>query len=323
MSTSLDHLLPAADEALRCADHAVRIELDPGGTAIRADRVVVADLPLPWPKPALAHPRLTPLAERLASSPVPTRLLAAVPGADGPTGVVVYERRGPVAARRRYRVDGAADLAAVGAALTDDPRAADRLLVEALDEAPPTLLVCTQGSHDVCCGAEGSRLAADLEAARPRIGPSGLVVRRVSHTGGHRFAPTAMTLPDGRMWAGLDVATTLGVLDRTIDPAAAATRCRGWWGAAPGPAQVAERAVLALRGWGLDDLDRTVSAVEDDEGRWRCTIVTGDDTWTVEVTAGRTVPTITCRAVGGQPVKPALEYSVAAVAPPGGRVHHR
>ena len=56
----------------------------------------------------------------------------------------------------------------------------------------PTLLVCTNGRRDVCCAVRGRPLAA--HAARVAPGRAW----EVSHTGGHRFAPTAVLLPWGQ-----------------------------------------------------------------------------------------------------------------------------
>lgn len=195
-------------------------------------------------------------------------------------------------------------------------------------EGERAVLICTQGSHDVCCGSEGTRLAADFEAVlrayrnsdfdEPYAGApaaSGrIAVYRVSHTGGHRFAPTAMTLPDGRMWANIEAGDIAAILDRTADATAVASRCRGWWGGATGPAQVGERAVFAEVGWPLEDMTRTVSFQPAERG-WSVEVVAdaANRAWTVSVEAGRTVPTISCRALGGLPAKPATEFVVTGV----------
>ena len=52
-----------------------------------------------------------------------------------------------------------------------------------------------------------------------RLAPTDVRVWRCSHTGGHRFAPTAITLPDGRAWAYADADLIDGVIDRTADVA--------------------------------------------------------------------------------------------------------
>ncbi len=338
---------------LRCAEHARRIAVDPGGTAIRADRIVLVAAPLPWPKPALDHPAVRPVAEALRGTAVPTRVLAFVP--DGPaTGgaghaaeahdgatLVVYEREGASAVERRYRTTGPTDAAALVRALAEgdhSDRGAAVLsgLVAEYRPARPAVLVCTQGSHDVCCGSEGTRLAGELQAridatAAAAGGPDQAVqLYRVSHTGGHRFAPTAMTLPDGRMWAGLTVARVDAILGRADGALAElAPACRGWWGADEGPAQVAERAVLAARGWSLDSLDRRVGVVEQPDGRFLATVSVADgavsggsvnsqnggqgERWEVELAEGRSVPTIACRQPGGLPAKSAREHDVLTV----------
>lgn len=66
------------------------------------------------------------------------------------------------------------------------------------EPAEPALLVCTNGRRDVCCAVRGRPLAA--HAARVAPGR----VWEVSHTGGHRFAPTAVLLPWGQTLARLD-----------------------------------------------------------------------------------------------------------------------
>ena len=138
-------------------------------------------------------------------------------------------------------------------------------------------------------------------------------VFRVSHTGGHRFAPTAMTLPDGRMWAYLGADTVADVVTASGDAADLAQYCRGWWGADRGPAQVAERAVFAQLGFAIDHARRTVTEVSD--GSYLVDIDVVDDaaggpsSWSVAVELVREVPTISCRKPGGQPIKKAQEYT--------------
>ena len=318
MARSLDQLLPAPDEVIRCADYSRSIAVDPGGTAIRADRIVVVATPLPWPKPALAHSLLADLRAVLASSPTPIRLLAAVPTAHPSAGdgieVTVYDRIDGSAAERRYRVANTEQLVDLGrAVMAAEARTLERRLVGSDDPARPTVLICTQGSHDVCCGSEGSRLAGRLETV------PGLIVHRVSHTGGHRFAPTAMTLPDGRMWADLDVDRVATILaadkDRAGDLDELVPRCRGWWGAETGPAQVAERAVFAEQGWAFNHEQRHVAVGEAVEGTIQCTVTTPSVQWLVEVAEGRAIPAIACRQPGGLPAKPGVEYEVVSLRP--------
>ncbi len=319
MSTSLDHLLPGAEESIRCAEFARSLRVDPGGTAIRADRIVLVEVALPWPKPALSHPLVVELAELARESRRPTRVLLAVPPRpDGPRHIVVFDRVEGGAIESRYRFETAADAHSIGQAIIEaealdaqGPEAGPAPHELLVDHGPirgAVVLVCTQGSHDVCCGSEGERLAGRVEAS----GRSDLTLYRVSHTGGHRFAPTAMTLPDGRMWAGLDVSSLLSIIDRSRDPAVAAGVCRGWWGAETGQPQVAERAVFAELGWTLDGHDRSVTGSTTGEAM-TCVIESPIGSWEVTVDNGRAVPTIACREPGGQPAKSGLEYVVTSI----------
>jgi len=320
VSTSLDHLLPGADERVRCADYAKSIDLDPGGTAIRADRVVVIATPGTWPKPALGHPLLVDVAAAFDESDVPTRVLAGHPDGDGEGSVIVFDRVGPSAIERVFafrpdRPGELADLAGLVAAeeLGSEGEASSLNLVARHEPARPTLLICAQGTHDVCCGARGTRLALSVEADHVRL--AALRVLRVSHTGGHRFAPTGMTLPDGRMWSSLDLADVETLFTPGAELGPLVDRCRGWWGADKGPAQVAERAVLSLVGRELDELDRAVAVDEEPsaaEAR-RCIVTAGDRSWVVEVVVAREVPTIACREPGGLPAKPGREYRVTSI----------
>jgi hypothetical protein len=68
--------------------------------------------------------------------------------------------------------------------------------------ACPTLadlwLVCTHGTRDRCCAKWGMPTFAALNQLDPdRVWQS-------SHLGGHRFAPTMLTLPGGLLWGRLD-----------------------------------------------------------------------------------------------------------------------
>jgi hypothetical protein len=306
-------LLPADDEAPRCASFSLALGVAPAGTAIAAKAVALVETPKPWPKPVFTHPLLEGLSSMMDLHMGPTRVLAAEPRPDTPKGVVrvtIFERGEVGVMSNVFDVADAIELADLFGQFTDEYPSLITEYRSASAPAELAMLVCVQGSHDVCCGSDGVRFANELGIAAP-----GLVVFRVSHTGGHRFAPTAMTIPDGRMWAHLDVPTALSILDLTADPAKAAEICRGWWGAPTGPGQIAEVAVLAETGWDLDMMPREVS-VEPTDDRWTVELLVALQKWTVSVAPGRIVPTIACRAEGGLPAKGAQEYNVTRIVGP-------
>ncbi len=307
--TSLSHLLPPADAAPRCAAFARGSGFDPGGSAIRADVVIVVETPLPWPKPVFGHDLLAGVPALTAAANRPLRVLAAVPLSGSPaTRVVAFGAEG----RFPFRVDGPAELGTLVTALgAGDTAACEPFATPEPNASERAVLICTQGSHDVCCGSEGTRLAVEAETSLVDV-----EVFRVSHTGGHRFAPTVLTVPDGRMWAYTGLDELRSILNRTARPDVLAPRCRGWWGAARGAAQVAERAVFAEMGWGFDEVDRTVeplSSPSDPAAPTTFVVRSSMGVWHVAVRVGREVPTISCGAPGGLPAKPGREFEVVSI----------
>ena len=290
--------LPGMDESVFCTDYSQQHALDPGGTALAPDVIVLVELSEPWPKPVGKHADLAPLVGVAAEHGEQVRLLAAVP-------------QQCVSARLISLRPVDCGILRSEVTIGDRPHDDLRALLEdrsgefvAADDTRRTVLICVQGSHDICCGTRGVELAdwaeADLDAE----------IFRVSHTGGHRFAPTAMTLPDGRMWAYLTPKTLGDIVQRHGDGTEFAALSRGWWGAPTGPAQIAERAVFAELGFDLDTSGRSIDVIADDGGAYLVTVVLSDRAFEVRVGLGREVPTIRCDAPGGLPAKPGHEWVV-------------
>ena len=98
------------------------------------------------------------------------------------------------------------------------------------------LLVCTNGTRDVCCAVTGRPVAAAAALAHPGR------VWEATHTSGHRFAPTAVLLPHGTLHGRLDGESAAALLTaagrgETVLPG---TRGRSAWSPA---GQVADHAV--------------------------------------------------------------------------------
>ncbi|HEY0494851.1 MAG TPA: sucrase ferredoxin, partial [Kutzneria sp.] len=102
------------------------------------------------------------------------------------------------------------------------------------DEA--VLLVCTNGRRDVCCAVEGRPLAGALAAVNPGR------VWETTHTGGHRFSPTAVLLPTGYLYGRVSPADGQRLLD-SDGIELTGNRGRSCWSR---PGQVAELAVREL-----------------------------------------------------------------------------
>ena len=205
---------------LRCADQFTSLAASPAGTAVSCAALLAVELPLPWPPDVAADVRLTSVAALCERSG--HRLQAVVPRSDTPSGsrrLVRFTRAADATGYHRserlvehHDVDGAAE------ELLGEPVRSGRAGVDITD-----VFVCTHGSRDRCCGGRGTSLYQSLRDAPP----GEVHVWRTSHLGGHRFAPTALTMPDGLAWAHLDPGILAGIVERTIPAAVVAGHLRG------------------------------------------------------------------------------------------------
>jgi hypothetical protein len=141
---------------------------------------------------------------------------------------------------------------------------------EPVETPERVMLVCTNSRRDRCCATFGRPLSAALAAMAP-VAVVPTEVWETSHLGGHRFAPTYVSLPDGYLFGGADAvfATTEASRGRSSLPPAA---------------QVAELAVLRRHG---EPTPRPLSVVEvgaakngsgtAQASRWRVRYDSGDD----------------------------------------------
>jgi hypothetical protein len=139
------------------------------------------------------------------------------------------------------------------------------------------LLVCTNGRRDVCCAVAGRPVALGVAAQRPDS------VWEVTHTSGHRFAPTAVLLPAGTLHGWLDVDAAVRVLDAAErgETVLEGSRGRSTWS---GPGQVAELAIRAETGESALDALRVVAVEPTAEHAWVARVEHRDGhAWDVEV----------------------------------------
>ncbi len=327
----------AEQPRIRCGPFHEAEGADPVGSAGHYDAFLVVEVPLPWGRDiSMSEPFAT-----LAGGEV----TAALVGADGrrwrPVGVVppgpvgaegvrvtAHERPAPVGGgsasapgshhagpyRRREWTVPPAELVGLCRSLLDGTSLPTAARAEEVDEDVVDLLVCTHGRRDVCCGGAGSELFVEMDERA--AGRSGIRVRRCSHTGGHRFAPTAITFPDGVGWAHLDAATAWAVARRGEGDVVPVAACRGAASVPGGAWQAVDREGLARWGWRWAAAERLLVAVTPaaDEGL--------SDAITVEATAslpddgpvglravagvGRHVPMPECgaRDLGDCPIEP-------------------
>jgi hypothetical protein len=303
---------------LRCRQQAIDMGLDPVGTAQPLAGLVLVERPLPWPRDVSEDPVLAPALEAgLANEAGPIRPFAVVPRGAGsgpattPEGaVLVTAYRGGTRPqpyeRRTYCVDEdrVADLTLTLA------RGADPHLAHLDATIDREVLVCTHGSRDRCCGRLGTILH---RTASTRW--SDVEVRRVSHTGGHRFAPTAILLPCGTVWGHLDDGVLDAIVNRSVPFVEVIGHFRGSMVMPSRAAQVAEAAVAARVGWGLFDAPRQAAVLAEPQpdrpGRFE--IHVDGRSWLVTVEHNGFTPQPVCMSPPDQATKTDPRFAVSTV----------
>lgn len=279
----------AGSVGLACSDWSRAHGVDPIGTAGCYRGYLLVEWPLPWPRDVGEVAELSVLRQQAVAAGL--RLQALVPEDPRRLRLALYTRPGgPFRAFEGWELSlPAGSRAAPGARSLEAAAAA--LLAGEGQAAGAEVLVCTHGRRDRCCGSSGTAL---WRALAGWAGDHRARLRRTSHTGGHRFAPTAILLPEGSVWGYLDAAALRHIVRREGAPEDLLARYRGCSGL-PSPAvQAVERSVLATLGWPLLDCGRT--GEELGSGRVRLTVAApGERTvWEATVSAGRTLPVPEC-----------------------------
>lgn len=248
------------------------------GTAPHARLWVLLEQPGPWGRDALSESHL-PLQTGRALAALSERgqvrvgLIRSV-GAhadttEGPRTLLLArtDRHAPwLVARSVDHVEGLPGALDIDVLLAADAPPHD-LPGDRLAHPAQALLVCTNAKRDQCCAVLGRPLAASLTEGSDDL----TQVWETTHTSGHRFAPTFVSLPDGYLFGGPDAAS------RSLDA------CRGR-SSLTAEAQVAELAVLrhldAARPTALD-VQAAGSGSDTSTTTWQ--VAVGRTTFTVDV----------------------------------------
>jgi hypothetical protein len=289
-------------EPLRCSTWTRSNQVSPIGSAGTYRGFLLVELRMPWPADIGETRLVAPIQQVVGRAGLRVqaildpkarrrRIVAYVNPA--PEGFAGFERR-----QAEYGEDIVADVEALlgGQPGGDTGGAGDGAEVPA---PAKDLLVCIHGMRDFCCGSVGAALAVSL-ANQPL--PEGVRLWSTSHTGGHRFAPNLIVLPEGTLWAYADEALAERVLTRTGPLEEVVDHYRGCAGL-PGPqVQAVEREVLRQVGWDLLDMHRTGEVTGD--GTVHLTVQAPGAptrTWAARVGPGRTLPVPDC----GRPIEEA------------------
>jgi hypothetical protein len=231
---------------------------DPIGSAKPVENRLIVELPQPWQRDALGSRRvaegLGPVVEGARDGGLLDAFSAILPDREysrnGHTRVLYLRRpSGPFAAYEKddFLVPDDEVVAAVGA-LLEGPGGTVRFERYRQETAHVRdVLVCTHGSRDVCCGKFGYPVYDLLRRRHAARGE--LRVWRTTHMGGHRFAPTMIDYPEGRLWGHLEPWAAERLAARHGPVSDLRPFYRGWGGLRSPFEQVAEREIFAREGW--------------------------------------------------------------------------
>ncbi|MEL7332964.1 MAG: sucrase ferredoxin, partial [Cyanobacteria bacterium J06560_2] len=135
------------------------------------------------------------------------------------------------------------------------------------------VLVCTHGMRDKCCARFGQPFFKAAERLETKPAFKDVRVWRVSHIGGHRFAPTAIVLPEGRYYAHLTLAALRALLTRSGEVSQLQPMYRGW-GLLPKSLQVVERQLLLQIGWPWLDYRLSYRVISEEKKSVRAVLLT-------------------------------------------------
>jgi hypothetical protein len=251
---------------------------DPIGTAGEYDLYVIMELPLPWARDAWDSPRLPDglgaLAARAQALKLNVRQLAIQPDPEysepGRTRIFTYRRpTGSFAhyAKSEYIVPSNELIPVMGTLLDIEAGlpAADLHGYRRESSHIREMLLCTHGTRDACCGKFGYSIYSLLRHVHAPAMEGKMRAWRVSHLGGHRFAPNLLDFPEGRYWARLDKDAVEAILLREKAVTGLHDHYRGWSGLDP-LCQVAEREILMREGWAWTNYLTAGDVLEWDEG---------------------------------------------------------
>jgi hypothetical protein len=303
-----------------CTDWAKSQSLDPIGSAGYYDGFLLVEQPLPWPADVSEVPELGEVAKVASGARLRLQAVAqaGAPGAGGERDAGVALRRvicyrstrpgwaGPMARSERLTEPGL--LAEAARAVVEEATVAPEAGAggPAATATAADVLVCTHGRRDACCGARGMELLGTLAGASTLRGP-GVRVWRTSHTGGHRFAPTAIVLPSASLWAWADGSLLSQVVDAEGLLGSVLSRYRGCASLGSPAQQAVEKAVLSEVGWPLLSSRRRAVDLGGALVRLETELY---GSWEAAAREGRRVAQPDCRSDPGLATKQSVEWVV-------------
>lgn len=254
---------PKLKPKLYCNVMAQERGLDPVGYAGTFDDAVCVEYPLPWKRDVFSQALALPEAQALQAiwleeyqktGRYPHRPLLLAPdkhySVPGKQRVIFYKR--PDAPFATYQQEEfCVPTEMIGPLIWALFQERDSLpqfepYRIARPKAARDLLICTHGSVDVACAKFGIPVFQYLQKT---YGSESLRIWRVTHFGGHAFAPTLIDMPYGHYWAFVAEEQAKQIIEQNGRSASLRQHYRGWAGVAMGFLQAAEREMWQKEGW--------------------------------------------------------------------------
>jgi hypothetical protein len=295
----------ASGVAIRCSTFAREQDVRMLGSAGRYNGYLLMPWPMPWPADADDVAELAPLRAGLRARGIRLQLVHPLTTRLPRPGAVLYLRTDPFCGFQRVDVYGDDPVGQAGALLAGNELAA-------ITDDVVDVLVCGHGSRDVCCGSLGVRLASEA-AAHPSLDLERVRLWRTSHTGGHRFAPTAISLPDGMVWGRVDLPALEHIALRTGSAGRLSAYARGCSGLQSAAAQLLDARAFQHHGWEWLTWRRRDEVVNENDVRLTGTAPDGKvAVWEGVIASGRELPVPVCRAPLSAATKTETELELAA-----------
>ncbi|KAB8332155.1 sucrase ferredoxin [Scytonema tolypothrichoides VB-61278] len=237
-----------------CSDHSRQIGEDIIGSGTNNQTYILIECRTPWAAEAL-NSRWIPenlrlLIQKCKSSKVPIKFLLIANNlshkVDGTTLLIYQKKEGLSNGYHKQEFHLAHIEQAAG--IVRKWLSGQSSSYEVKNSATRDILVCTHGSHDLCCARYGNPFYAQAVAMSEDLCLDNVRIWKSSHFGGHRFAPTIIDLPEGRYYGALEQDSFRSILTRTGDINCLNKVYRGW-GILPTSIQVLERELILRHGW--------------------------------------------------------------------------
>jgi hypothetical protein len=238
-----------------CSDYSRQVGEEIIGSATNYQTYILVECPTPWMSEAFnskwVPDNLRVLVSQVQRSKQPIRFLLIANDESHrvkETTLLIYQKQAGLSngyRKQEFKLPNIEQVAGVVQKWLSGDNSSD---YQVENNITRDILICTHGSHDQCCARYGNpfyfhakNTISELELDHTRIW-------RSSHFGGHRFAPTAIDLPEARYYGKLDQDSFRSILTRTGDIQFLENVYRGW-GILPPALQILEREIIFSQGW--------------------------------------------------------------------------